>query len=155
MNPLRGCLILSVAFLGKIFWENLTGSYWGDPFMAWALVWALELDTRRRLALLIPVGLLEGWGSPVGFLGGLLLAVVVVYLADFLARRFDFSLFYPALLSLSLLMAIFRLGLYGLLPYLMEINGPAGWLGALIRDLGWTLGWGTLGLLGRASLKRV
>ncbi|OAQ21582.1 hypothetical protein TDIS_0100 [Thermosulfurimonas dismutans] len=137
-------LLLIGVLIFKVFLESFTLRYWGDPFLALALAFSLELSGRSRNIFWILVGLIEGFFSLSGILGGFLSGSLVAYLQAILARGLDFSLWYPSLLALGISLFFFRFILYLLFPYLMEISLPTNWLSLLIWDLGVTYAWAML-----------
>jgi len=134
-------LLLIGALLFKTFLESSTLKYWEDPFLALALSFSLDLSRKNRNILLILTGLIEGFFSLSGILGGFLSGTLVAYLQTLLARGLDFSLWYPFLLALGISLFFFRCIIALLFPYLMEIPLPAHWPRLFLGDLGLTYLW--------------
>lgn len=134
-------LLLIGALLFKVFLESATLKYWGDPFLALAISFSFDLSGKNRNILLILTGLIEGFFSLSGILGGFLSGSLVAYLQTILARGLDFSLSYPLLLASGISLFFFRFILALLFPYLMEIPLPVRWPRLFVEDLVLTYLW--------------
>ena len=132
-------LLGSLAF--KIFLESFTLIYWGDFFLALALRFSLELPIKRRILLLMLVGIVEGFFSSSKVLAGLISAVVVIRLQSVLSRVLNFSLWYPSVLALGINLFFFKFILDLFIPYLIELPLPANCSMLFLWDFGLTYVW--------------
>ncbi len=138
-------LINAIFLLGalylKVFLERVFEVYLGDPFLAMALLVALEYRFAGRFLVFLAVGVYEGFFSPSGVLSALIAGLVVVALKDPLLKRLYQETPYSVLLVPLVLLSAYRFTYTILIPYLLDLPLPHGWTLAFSKDVLLTTGW--------------